>query len=101
MTAPNELGAAEAARRLEAREITCEALAAACLERIAAREETVRAWAFVDRRQALEQARSLDRLPRRGRLHGLPCGVKDVIDTADQPTEYGSPIYRGHRPRAD
>jgi Asp-tRNA(Asn)/Glu-tRNA(Gln) amidotransferase A subunit family amidase len=101
MTALNELSAAEAARRLEAREITCEALAAACLERIAGRDETVRAWAFVDRKQVLEQARALDRLPRRGPLHGLPFGVKDVIDTADQPTEYGSPIYRGHRPRAD
>jgi Asp-tRNA(Asn)/Glu-tRNA(Gln) amidotransferase A subunit family amidase len=97
----NEISAAEAARRLEAREITCEVLAAACLERIAEREETVRAWAFLDRKQALEQARALDRMPRRGRLHGLPFGIKDVIDTADQPTEYGSPIYRGYRPRAD
>ena len=35
----------------------------------------------------------------RGPLHGLPVGVKDVIDTDDMPTEYGSPIYRGHRPR--
>lgn len=101
MTRLNELSAAEAAKRLGARELTCEALAAACLERIAAREETVRAWAFVDRKQVLEQARALDRLPRRGRLHGLPFGVKDVIDTADQPTQYGSPIYRGHQPRAD
>jgi Asp-tRNA(Asn)/Glu-tRNA(Gln) amidotransferase A subunit family amidase len=98
---PNRLSAFEAAKRLESRELTCEALAAACLERIAAREETVRAWAFVDRKQVLEQARRLDRMPRRGRLHGLPFGVKDVIDTADQPTQYGSPIYRGHQPRAD
>jgi Asp-tRNA(Asn)/Glu-tRNA(Gln) amidotransferase A subunit family amidase len=97
----DRLSAAEAARRLEAREITCEALAAACMERIAEREETVRAWAFVDRKQALEQARALDRMPRRSRVHGLPFGVKDVIDTADQPTQYGSPIYRGYRPRAD
>ena len=97
----NRLSAAEAARRLEAREITCEALAAACLERIAEREATVRAWAFVDPGQVLAQARALDRMPRRSRVHGLPLGVKDVIDTADQPTEYGSPIWRGHRPRAD
>ena len=68
MAKPNELNAAEAARRLEAREITCEALAAACLARIAEREETVRAWAFVDRKQALEQARALDRMPRRSRI---------------------------------
>ncbi len=101
MTGLNQLPAAEAARRLEARDITCEALVASCLERIAEREEKVRAWAFLDRKQALEQARALDRTPRRGRLHGLPFGIKDVIDTADQPTEYGSPIYRGFRPRAD
>ena len=97
----NWLSAAEAARRLEAREITCEALASACLERITEREATVRAWAFVDPGQALAQARALDRMPRRSRIHGLPVGVKDVIDTADQPTEYGSPIWHGHRPRAD
>jgi Asp-tRNA(Asn)/Glu-tRNA(Gln) amidotransferase A subunit family amidase len=97
----NRLSASEAARRLEARELTCEALVAACLERIAGREETIRAWACVDRQRALEQARALDRMPRRSRLHGLPFGVKDVIDTADQPTEYGSPIYRGYQPRAD
>jgi Asp-tRNA(Asn)/Glu-tRNA(Gln) amidotransferase A subunit family amidase len=101
MILPHQLSAAEAARRLEARELTCEALVAACLERIAEREETVRAWAFVDRRGALEQARALDREPRRSRVHGLPFGIKDVLDTADQPTEYGSPIYRGHQPRAD
>jgi len=97
----NELTAAEAARRLAAGETTAEALAAACLERIAAREGELHAWAFVDRDQVLAQARALDRMPRRGRLHGVPFGVKDVIDTADLPTDYNSPIYRGHRPKAD
>src|SRR5207245_1498329 len=43
----------------------------------------------------------LDRPSAPGPLHGLPVGVKDVIDTADMPTEYGSPIYKGHRPKAD
>jgi len=97
----HELSAAEAARRIAAGDATAEALAAACLERIAARDEEVRAWAFIDRKQALAQARALDRMPRRGRLHGVPFGVKDIIDTADLPTEYNSPIYRGHRPKAD
>jgi Asp-tRNA(Asn)/Glu-tRNA(Gln) amidotransferase A subunit family amidase len=97
----NELSAADAARRIEAGEITSEALAAACLERIAERDKDVRAWAFIDRSQALAQARALDRMVRRGRLHGVPFGIKDIIDTADLPTEYASPIYRGHRPRAD
>ena len=82
-------------------ETTSEALVSACLERIAQRDETVRAWAFIDRDAALAQARALDRAPRRSRLHGVPFGIKDIIDTADLPTEYNSPIYRGHRPKAD
>ncbi len=101
----SELSAAQAARRIQSGETTCEALAAALLERIAARDEAVRAWAFIERRQALEQARALDRMlrsgPPRSRLHGVPFGLKDIIDTADLPTEYNSPIYRGHRPKAD
>ncbi|HUQ75557.1 MAG TPA: amidase [Burkholderiales bacterium] len=97
----NELSAAEAARRIEAGDITSEALVAACLERIGERDEAVRAWAYIDRDLALSQARALDRAPRRSRLHGVPVGIKDVIDTADLPTEYNSPIYRGHRPKAD
>src|SRR5258706_2437928 len=97
----NELSAAQAARRIEAGEATSEALAAACLARIAGREKEVRAWAFLDREQALAQARALDRMRRRSRLHGVPVGIKDIIDTADLPTGYGSPIYRGNRPKAD
>ena len=98
---PTEMTAAEAARRIAARELTSEELVAACLERIAQREDEVRAWAHLDRAQALAQARARDREPVRGPLHGIPFGIKDVIDTADLPTEYNSPIYRGHRPRAD
>jgi Asp-tRNA(Asn)/Glu-tRNA(Gln) amidotransferase A subunit family amidase len=102
MTRPlNELSAAQAARCIERGEATCEALADACLERIAERDEAVRAWAFIHRAQALAEARELDRMARRGRLHGVPFGVKDVIDTESLPTEYNSPIYRGHRPKAD
>jgi Asp-tRNA(Asn)/Glu-tRNA(Gln) amidotransferase A subunit family amidase len=97
----HELSAAEAARRIEAKELTAEALAAACLERIAERDDAVRAWAFLHEKQALAQARELDRGPRRSRLHGVPFGIKDIIDTEDLPTEYNSPIYQGHRPRAD
>ncbi len=61
----------------------------------------MRAWAYVDRAKVLEQARALDKSPRRSRLHGVPFGIKDIIDTADLPTEYNSPIYRGHQPKAD
>jgi len=97
----NELKLADAAWRIESCEITAEALAAACLERIAEREETLRAWAYIDRAKVLEQARALDKSPRRSRLHGVPFGIKDIIDTADLPTEYNSRIYSGHQPKAD
>ena len=97
----SEITGTEAARKLAVSETTSEALVAACLERIAERDESVRAWAFIDRAAALAQARSLDRTARRSRLHGVPFGIKDIIDTADLPTEYNSPIYRGHRPQAD
>jgi Asp-tRNA(Asn)/Glu-tRNA(Gln) amidotransferase A subunit family amidase len=80
---------------------TAQARTEACLERIRAREDAVRAWAYLDPERSLAQARELDRSSRASRLHGVPVGVKDIIDTADMPTEHGSPIYRGHRPRAD
>ena len=72
-----------------------------CLERIEAREGELRAWAWLDADAALAQARARDAEAPRGPLHGLPVGVKDVIDTADMPTAYGSPIYEGHRPERD
>jgi Asp-tRNA(Asn)/Glu-tRNA(Gln) amidotransferase A subunit family amidase len=100
-TEPNTFFAAEAARSIAAGRLTSESLVAACLERIAAREPEVRAWACVDRELALKQARALDRASPRSPLHGVPVGIKDVIDTADLPTEYNSPIYRGYRPRCD
>jgi Asp-tRNA(Asn)/Glu-tRNA(Gln) amidotransferase A subunit family amidase len=78
-----------------------EALVTACLERIAKREPEVRAWAYVDPQRALAEARERDRETPRSLLHGVPVGIKDVIDTADMPTEYNSPIYRGHRPKTD
>lgn len=101
MKDPNRLSATDAAALIERGELKSEDLVAACLARIEERETQVGAWAYVDRTQALAQARVRDREPARSRLHGLPIGVKDVLDTADMPTEYGSPIYREHRPRCD
>ena len=97
----NQVSAADAARAIAAGKLTSEALVAACLDRIKQREDDVRAWAFIDRDVALKQARQCDREAPKSRLHGIPVGVKDVIDTCDMPTEYGSPIYRGHRPAYD
>jgi len=82
-------------------ETTSEALVQACLKRIADREDTVGAWAYIDEQSALAQARSADATEARSRLHGIPVAIKDIIDTADMPTEYGSGIYAGHRPAAD
>jgi len=97
----NELSAAEIARRIAATEITAEAVVGDCLARIAAREPVVHAFAHVDAELALQAARALDRGSNRGALHGVPIGIKDVIDTADQPTQMGSPVYAGHRPACD
>jgi Asp-tRNA(Asn)/Glu-tRNA(Gln) amidotransferase A subunit family amidase len=101
MSELNKLTATEIARRIAAREITAEAVVRDCLARIEAREPTVHAWATINPELALQQASALDRGPSRGALHGVPIGVKDIIDTVDMPTEMGSPIYRGHRPACD
>jgi Asp-tRNA(Asn)/Glu-tRNA(Gln) amidotransferase A subunit family amidase len=95
------LSARDAARQIAERRITAEELASAYFERIAAREAEVGAWQYFDREAALAAARRRDSEPPRGPLHGIPIAVKDLIDTVDMPTAYGSPIYRGHRPAAD
>ena len=97
----NELCATELAPRLASRALRALDVVEACLARIAARDGEVHAWAHCVPEQARDRARSLDAGPVLGPLHGLPQGVKDIIDTADLPTEYGSPIYAGHRPTTD
>ncbi len=97
----NALSASEIARRVAAGEITAEAVVADCLARIEAREPAVHAWAFLDPDLALRQARAIDARAHKGALAGVPVGIKDIIDTADMPTEMGSVIYRGYRPAAD
>jgi len=97
----NQLGAREAAQRLAAREITAEQMARACLGRIEEREAKVGAWIHLDPDAVIAQAKQLDAGAVRGPLHGLPIGVKDIIDTIDMPTCYGSAVYPGHRPAAD
>jgi Asp-tRNA(Asn)/Glu-tRNA(Gln) amidotransferase A subunit family amidase len=99
--APTELSATAAAGAIRAGQLSSVALVQACLERIAERDPVVRAWRHLDADAALAQARARDAEPARGPLHGVPVGVKDLIDTADQPTAYGSPIYDGHRPDRD
>jgi Asp-tRNA(Asn)/Glu-tRNA(Gln) amidotransferase A subunit family amidase len=97
----NELSAIETGDAIARGILTSEQLILACLERIDARDRKVQAWVAVDRDRVLAEARALDRMPRRSPLHGVPVGIKDIIDTADYTTTYNSPIYVGHRPKAD
>lgn len=97
----HDLTATGAVARLEAGSLTSEALVRACLDRIAAEEPRVQAWAFLDGELALAQARRADAAGRPGPLRGLPVGVKDIIDTADMPTARGSALFAGRHPPAD
>ena len=97
----HEQSASSLVPQLERREITAEQLVRSCLDRIQAREGDVQAWEHLAADSALEQARQLDRRPVQGLLHGIPIAVKDLFDTADMPTTYGSPIYASHKPAAD
>jgi Asp-tRNA(Asn)/Glu-tRNA(Gln) amidotransferase A subunit family amidase len=100
-SALNTLDASTLAARLERRELSAEALLRACLERIDAREAQVKAFVHIDREGALAAARALDAGAWRGPLHGLPLAMKDVFDTRDMPTRYGSPIHATHIPHQD
>lgn len=97
----HQLHAWQAAALLARRELTAVDLVRACLDRIAEREPEVRAFVQLGADAALARARELDAGAVRGLLHGLPFGVKDLFDTFDLPTGYGSPIYAGQQPPAD
>ncbi len=101
MNDSNKYTATEAAALMAAGKLTAVRLAEDCLARTQSREADVQAWACLGPEHLLAQARASDLLPRRGPLHGIPVGIKDIIDTADMPTEYGSPIYARHRPQWD
>ena len=99
------LGAVEAASALAEGRISSEELVAACIARIKIDEERVQAWAFIDPEHALRQAQAADLRRREGKplgaLHGIPVGVKDIIDTEDMPTEDGTVLHAGRRPYND
>lgn len=101
MSEAHELSAVEAARRVKSGALTAETLMRSCLERVAARDDTVRAWAHLDPEQAIAAAKAADAAGNPGPLAGIPVGVKDIIDTADMPTRHGSTIYGLNRPDAD
>ena len=102
---PAELTALEARERLASGSLTAVELTDACLRRISEREPDVQAWICIDREFALRQAGILDDYRQTGRplgaLHGLPVGIKDIIDTRDLPTENGNALDAGRRPSED
>jgi len=96
-----DVSARQAAALIAAGKMSSEQLVQACLERIALRDSTVKAWSYVDPEEALAQARARDKEKPLGPLHGVPIAIKDVIDVASMPTGMGSPIYDGYRPFGD
>lgn len=101
MTLPNDLTAVQALRAIAARQLSAEELMAACLKRIEEREPLIGAWDSLRAEAALAEARACDTGPSRGPLHGLPIGIKDIIDTGDLPTRFGSKAFADRQPKAD
>ncbi|RLA30171.1 MAG: amidase, partial [Gammaproteobacteria bacterium] len=101
----HRLSAVAAAEAIREGRITSEELVAACLERIRVVDDDIEAWTHLDPDYALEQARRTDSARQSGQpvgpLHGVPVGIKDIIDTADMPTEDGTVLHAGRQPSQD
>jgi Asp-tRNA(Asn)/Glu-tRNA(Gln) amidotransferase A subunit family amidase len=101
----NWLSASDATRLIRDGAISSEQLVEECLARVRDVEDTVQAWQFLDPDHALIQARTRDQDRREGRptgsLHGVPVGIKDIIDTGDMPTEDGTVLHAGRTPADD
>jgi Asp-tRNA(Asn)/Glu-tRNA(Gln) amidotransferase A subunit family amidase len=99
------LSLSEAAADIRDGRITSAELVDDCLKRVGEVDARIRAWAFLDREHAMRQAKAADEHRRHGRdtgpLHGVPIGIKDIFDTGDMPTEFGSPFWAGRTPRTD
>ena len=102
---PYKLTATEALDAMGAGRLSSVQLVQSCLDRIVETDEAIQAWAHVDADAALAQAGEADRRRKAGyalgKLHGVPVGLKDIIDTASMPTERGTPIFAGRRPEVD
>jgi amidase len=101
MALPNELSARAVVAGTSAGDFTVQDVAHAIIDRVHERDEAVRAFAYFDESYLLAQAAALDGATVRGPLHGVPIGVKDVINTKDMPTEHHTPRYAGSRPGVD
>jgi len=98
MTEPYQLTLGQMAHAIRAGALTSEALVTSCLERITQVDPSILAWASLQAKAALARAQQLDKESPRSLLHGIPIGVKDIIDTDDFITSYNSPIYQTHQP---
>lgn len=100
-----ELTATQAADQIKAGRISSVELVTACIDRIESTDGQLKAWAYVNREQALAQAAELDAIRKAGRplgmLHGVPVGLKDIIDTKDMPTQRGTPVFAGRQSGED
>jgi Asp-tRNA(Asn)/Glu-tRNA(Gln) amidotransferase A subunit family amidase len=105
VTALHALSLTAAASAIHARELSSEAYTRGLVERIAASDANVQAWAHLDPEAALGAARGADAELEagvtKGPLGGVGIGVKDIVATATQPTQLGSPIYAGAQPQFD
>ena len=101
----NKLSAFEAVNGIKNKEFTSEELIVDCIERLEEREPYVRAWAHFDTDHALAEAKKADQRQKEGKklglLHGIPIGIKDVIDAKGMPGEHGSPIFANRVPKKD
>lgn len=102
---PTAISIVDAARRMRAGKVTPLELLEACLRQIHRHEEAVRAWVLVDeagaRQTAEERTREAALAQWRGPLHGIPIGVKDIIDVRGLPTRAGSPLCGDQAAEAD
>ena len=100
-----QLSASDAAQKIRDGLISSEELVRACLARINETDDAIKAWVHLDPDNALQQANAMDHLRQTGKptgpLHGVPVGIKDIFDTADMPTENGTPVYADRQPDRD
>ena len=102
---PNTLTAMEAAASISSGSLSSVDLVQSCLDQISKTDDQIKAWEYIDGENALEQAAECDRIRRHGKstgpLHGVPVGLKDIIDTVDMPTQLGTSVFKGRQTAKD
>jgi Asp-tRNA(Asn)/Glu-tRNA(Gln) amidotransferase A subunit family amidase len=102
---PNTLTAMEAAASISSGSLSSVDLVQSCLDQISKTDDQIKAWEYIDGENALDQAAECDRIRRHGKstgpLHGVPVGLKDIIDTVDMPTQLGTSVFKGRQTAKD